>query len=232
MTGAVNIYNGEPIPLDSIEFVIVTGSAPFLGIYNSPPWPPYPCGCIDDTAAGYIKALTHTVGNIWSYHTIIPIGQPCGIIGYKFGVIYPGYDTINGGSGSLMNELPFSVNHNLLLTGLQPIIVINDLFGHPLPPDNVEQIENLIPDRFILEQNYPNPFNPTTKIRYNIPEFTNVVFKVFNMLGEEIETLVNSEQSAGVYEATFDASNLSSGIYFYTLKTESFSSSKKMILIK
>ncbi|MBK7499803.1 MAG: T9SS type A sorting domain-containing protein [Ignavibacteriales bacterium] len=85
---------------------------------------------------------------------------------------------------------------------------------------------------YFLEQNYPNPFNPTTKIRYSIPEYSSVTLKVFNLLGEEIETLVNSEQSAGVYEATFDASNLSSGIYFYTLKTDNFSSSKKMILIK
>ena len=84
----------------------------------------------------------------------------------------------------------------------------------------------------ILEQNYPNPFNPSTKIRYSIPEHSSVTLKVFNLLGEEIETLVNGEQSAGVYEATFDASNLSSGIYFYTLQTENFSSSKKMILIK
>jgi hypothetical protein len=237
ITGAVNIYNGEPIPLDSIEFVIVTGSAPFLGIYNSPPWPPYPCGCIDDTAAGYIKALTHTVGNIWSYHTIIPIGQPCGIIGYKFGAIYPGYDTINSGIGSLMNELPFGVNHNLMLTGLQSIIVINDLFGHPLPPDNVERIDNIIPSGYNLEQNYPNPFNPTTKIRYSIPSVgtrhaLSVQIKVYDVLGREVATLVDDEQPAGVYEAAFDATQLTSGVYFYTLSTSNFSFTKKMILMR
>jgi len=229
MTGAVNRHNGEPIPLDSIEFVIVTGTTQFLGSYYHNP---SPCYCIDDTAFGYIKALTHISENIWSYHTTIPIGQHCGIFGYKFGVIYPGSDTISSGFNSLMNELPYGVYHNILLTGLQNTLVINNWFGYPVPPDNVEQIENLLPSDFILEQNYPNPFNPTTKIRYSITEYSSVSLKVFNLLGEEIETLFNGEQSAGVYEATFDASQLTSGVYFYTLKTDNFSSSKKMILIK
>ncbi|MBK7499802.1 MAG: hypothetical protein IPI19_12055 [Ignavibacteriales bacterium] len=147
MTGAVNRHNGEPIPLDSIEFVIVTGTTQFLGSYYHNP---SPCYCIDDTAFGYIKALTHISENIWSYHTTIPIGQHCGIFGYKFGVIYPGSDTISSGFNSLMNELPYGVYHNILLTGLQNTLVINNWFGYPVPPDNVEQIENLIPDRFIF----------------------------------------------------------------------------------
>ena len=96
----------------------------------------------------------------------------------------------------------------------------------------MEKIENLLPTNYQLEQNYPNPFNPSTKIRYSIPEYSFVTLKVFNLLGEEIETLVNSEQSAGVYEATFDASDLTSGVYFYTLKTNNSSFTKKMMLIR
>ncbi|MBP9119980.1 MAG: T9SS type A sorting domain-containing protein [Ignavibacterium sp.] len=145
--------------------------------------------------------------------------------------MYPGADTVNGGIAYLNNEFPFGTNHFSILFD-QPISVSNNWFGHLSLPDGVERIENLLPSEYHLEQNYPNPFNPTTKIRYSIPEYSSVTLKVFNLLGEEIETLFNGEQSAGVYEATFDASKLSSGIYFYALQTDNFSSSKKMILIR
>jgi hypothetical protein len=103
---------------------------------------------------------------------------------------------------------------------------------------SVEDEDHLISD-FQLFQNYPNPFNPITKIKYTIPNVTLskvegslVSLKVFDVLGNEIATLVNEEKHAGSYEVEFDASSLSSGIYFYQLKTETFSSVKKMILIK
>lgn len=88
------------------------------------------------------------------------------------------------------------------------------------------------PKGFYLSQNYPNPFNPNTLISFNIPVQSNVKVKVFSMLGKEVETLVNKELSAGNYSINFDASNLSGGVYFYKLETESFSETKKMILIK
>ncbi len=226
MTGAINWYNGEPIPVDSIDYVVVLGSVPWLG--NS--WATH-CWCPDDTVNGLLKVLTHTSGNIWSYDTTLPVGINLGPFEFRFGAMYPGADTVNGGVAYLNNEFPFGVNHfNVLLN--HPISVSNNWFGHPTGPDAVEQIKDIIPDKFKLEQNYPNPFNPTTKIRYSIPKNSFVTLKVFNLLGEEIETLVNSEQSAGVYEATFDASKLSSGIYFYTLQTKNFNLTKKMILIR
>jgi hypothetical protein len=83
-----------------------------------------------------------------------------------------------------------------------------------------------------LSQNYPNPFNPSTKITFSIPEEGLVSLKVFNILGEEVATLLNQEMKTGVYEFDFNASNLSSGIYFYTIKANSFTSTKKMMLIK
>ena len=226
MTDAINWYNGESIPVDSIDYVVVLGSVPWLG--NS--WAPH-CWCPDDTVNGLLKVLTHTSGNIWSYDTTLPVGINLGPFEFRFGAMYPGADTVNGGIAYLNNEFPFGTNHFSVLFD-QPISVSNNWFGHLSLPDGVERIENTIPAEHKLEQNYPNPFNPTTKIRYSITEHSSVTLKVFNLLGEEIETLVNSEQSAGVYEATFDASNLSSGIYFYTLQTDNFSSSKKMILIK
>ena len=85
---------------------------------------------------------------------------------------------------------------------------------------------------YILHQNYPNPFNPTTVISYQVPTNSKVELKVYDVLGREVETLVNERQNAGEYSVTFDASNLSSGVYFYKLQTERFLETKQMVLIK
>ncbi|MFZ1280236.1 MAG: M28 family peptidase [Ignavibacteriaceae bacterium] len=85
---------------------------------------------------------------------------------------------------------------------------------------------------FALDQNYPNPFNPSTKINYSIKEKSNVELKIFDLLGGEVATLVNEEKSPGNYEVIFDASNLSSGVYLYTIKAGSFVQTRKMLLMK
>lgn len=85
---------------------------------------------------------------------------------------------------------------------------------------------------YSLGQNFPNPFNPSTKISYYLPEASNVTLKIFNSVGQEIRTLINSRQSAGQYVISFDASVLSSGIYFYRLQAGNFLDVKKMNLIK
>jgi hypothetical protein len=85
---------------------------------------------------------------------------------------------------------------------------------------------------YSLSQNYPNPFNPTTTIEYEIPKRTNVKIEVFDLLGKNIETLLSKEQSAGNYKLNYDASKLSSGIYFYKITAGGFVQTKKMILIK
>ena len=89
-----------------------------------------------------------------------------------------------------------------------------------------------IPAKFELTQNYPNPFNPATQIEYSIPQSGLVTLKVFNLLGQEVATLLSEVQNAGSYKATFDASRLSSGVYFYRLDVGNFSATKKMILMK
>jgi len=81
-------------------------------------------------------------------------------------------------------------------------------------------------------QNYPNPFNPSTSIRYEIPKTGLVKIVIFDENGREVESLVNEKQTAGTYEATWDASKYPSGVYFYRLTTESYSETKKMILLK
>jgi hypothetical protein len=90
----------------------------------------------------------------------------------------------------------------------------------------------LVVNQFNLEQNYPNPFNPSTSINYTLAERSNVSIKVYDVLGEEVATLVNANQDAGAHTINFDASNLASGLYIYTLNAGNFTSSKKMMLLK
>jgi hypothetical protein len=105
----------------------------------------------------------------------------------------------------------------------------------PYPPGypvSVREYNGIVPGKFTLEQNFPNPFNPSTTIRFSIPEAGMVNLSVYNLLGEKVEEVMNRDMKAGSYEYTFDASNLSSGVYFYTIKTANYTASKKMILMK
>jgi hypothetical protein len=90
----------------------------------------------------------------------------------------------------------------------------------------------IVPEDLSLEQNYPNPFNPSTKISFSLPFKDNVTLKVFNSLGQEVSSLINSEIEAGYHEVNFNAANLPSGIYVYSLNTSKGFVSKKMMLIK
>jgi ligand-binding sensor domain-containing protein len=92
--------------------------------------------------------------------------------------------------------------------------------------------ENTIPKSYALYQNYPNPFNPSTTIEFDIPEKTNVKLIIYDILGREIETIVDKELEPGKYKLNFNATDLPSGVYFYTLKTPKFTKTNKMLLIK
>ncbi len=96
----------------------------------------------------------------------------------------------------------------------------------------VQQTSSITPAAFLLNQNYPNPFNPETKINFSIPKTSNTVLKVFNTNGTEVQTLVNQNLQAGTYSVEFGNTNLTSGIYFYTLTSGEFKETKKMILVK
>jgi hypothetical protein len=104
--------------------------------------------------------------------------------------------------------------------------------GNYLYFDLYGMVEVSMPMKFTLSQNYPNPFNPVTKIQYELPKSGYVKLIIFDLLGREMETIVNEKQTAGTYEATFNASQYSSGIYFYRLITDGFSDTKRMVLIK
>ena len=97
---------------------------------------------------------------------------------------------------------------------------------------DVELIGQQIPDHFDLFNNYPNPFNPSTRIRFAVPEISNVKIEVYNLTGEKVTTLINEIKSAGYYEVNFNAVKLASGIYFYRIEAGSFIQVKKMLLLK
>jgi hypothetical protein len=98
----------------------------------------------------------------------------------------------------------------------------------------IEPISSIIPNEFSLSQNYPNPFNPATKIRFSISSSGQgqTYIKVFDILGKEVQTLVDEHLSAGIYEVTFDASKLTSGVYFYRIVAGDFIDTKRMVLVK
>jgi hypothetical protein len=97
---------------------------------------------------------------------------------------------------------------------------------------NIVNVDIATPAKFELSQNYPNPFNPSTTIRYQLPVNSRITLKVFDMLGKEVTTLVNEQKLAGSYEVTLNADRLSSGVYYYQLKTDNFVQTKKLALVK
>ena len=126
-------------------------------------------------------------------------------------------------------------SNNKIYTAFEGLIVLSNDFT-----TDVKENKTIISNSFSLSQNYPNPFNPSTTIEYSIPAVgdeyirptNNVTLKIYDILGEEITTLVNKKQTPGNYDVKFNAGNLSSGIYFYRLKAGNFSKTNKMILLK
>ena len=99
-------------------------------------------------------------------------------------------------------------------------------------PTAVNETKPSLPAAYTLNQNYPNPFNPSTVISYSIPKSSLVTIKIFNILGQEVKTLISQQQNPGTYKVSFDASKLSSGVYFYSLTAGGFNQVKKMMLLK
>jgi Secretion system C-terminal sorting domain/FIMAH domain len=120
-----------------------------------------------------------------------------------------------------------------LITEVQKIIdaIENDLAKSSFNSDQIVE-QSLTPDQYQLKQNYPNPFNPNTQIKYQLPERGFVTIKIYNVMGQEINTLVNQIKEPGTYKLTFDGDQLSSGIYYCILKTNDYHETIKMILLK
>ncbi len=227
--------NGDPIT--KVDSLFIAGSTPPLfWIWDEPTRDRsklrmYDDGRYPDKVAGdtiYAVALTFPK---WSIK---------GPIQFKFAV-----------NGIVDNEAGFQEDHLLFLDDMpdQPgSKAINELevvkFGRQRGlgafKDTVKIVNKFtsvkqtdeIPLTYALYQNYPNPFNPTTTIKYSIPNTERVTLKIYNILGQEVATLVDEEQKPGVYELKFDAGNLASGVYFYRLKAGGFTAVKKMMLVK
>lgn len=132
----------------------------------------------------------------------------------------------NGGGINIYNGGIYSFD-NTKIGGLY-VRCLKDETGTAIEEDNGIGM----PTRYTLSQNYPNPFNPTTSITYSIPKTSFVRIKVYDVLGNEVATLVNEEKSAGNYSVKFEKNNLSSGIYFYQIKSENYIETKKMVLLR
>ena len=144
-----------------------------------------------------------------------------------------GYWQLDEGSGQSAEDLSYYSNDATLGTSANPDASDPTWVQANILILNVEDgINNSsIPTRFSLSQNYPNPFNPTTTIQYQIPELSFVKLKVYDVLGNEILTLVNEEKPAGNYKLNWNATNIPSGVYFYKIKAGSFVVTKKMVLL-
>jgi len=124
---------------------------------------------------------------------------------------------------TVVGNFPYSCEVHVAL-GMTGVIIVETATSVNNDKITVEDFE--------LRQNYPNPFNPSTKISFTIPVSADVQLKVFNVLGNEISTLINEQLFAGNYTVPFNAVNLSSGIYFYSLSVNGFTKTKEMVLLK
>ena len=143
------------------------------------------------------------------------------------------YSATGGYQWILSDSIPSGTNYKIKISSINGMLedMSESDFTIVYDPSDVERTKEYVND-YRLEQNYPNPFNPTTKIEFNIPKSGFVSLKIYNILGNEITTLINEEKSAGGYRVDFDASKLPSGVYFYTLNAGSFSQTRKMLLLK
>ncbi len=127
----------------------------------------------------------------------------------------------------LVNDIVF--NNNFAFTSTSG----NGIWRRPLSEViGIQNISTEIPSSFSLSQNYPNPFNPATNIKFNIAKLSDVKIVVYDVMGREVQTLVNESLKPGTYEVTFDGSQLTSGVYFYRLTSDNFSDTKRMLLVK
>jgi hypothetical protein len=194
----------------------VSSSSYVLGLYNR-----------GDYGSGHGWAAVHSVAwNCNSGSRKIIIQKPPTAQNYAIGCV-----------GVVTGAGPFSGAQGYIegtgMSGLTPSSLYKGQLAERLAAvTGVARSESLIPERIFLEQNYPNPFNPTTTIRFRVSSSGLVTLKIVDVLGKEVTTLVNGICHAGAYTIPWEASRLSSGVYFYTLQTERQTETKKLLLIK
>ncbi|MCF8353770.1 MAG: T9SS type A sorting domain-containing protein, partial [Melioribacteraceae bacterium] len=142
------------------------------------------------------------------------------------------YEINTDGMGSREVRLRLAINTNTDAVYTLGELVNDDQIITKQGTKTISYAGSLEVKEYALSQNYPNPFNPTTNIMYQLPKEGRVVIKLYDILGREIQTLVNEPKSQGRYEFTFDGSKLSSGVYIYRITSGEFTASKKFILMK
>ncbi len=143
-------------------------------------------------------------------------------------------DTLHIAGYASLYDVAFDENKDMFTQSFYSWVVEKWHYTGTLPTVIVDAVrqESITPGKFDLTQNYPNPFNPTTNIKFTLPQNDHVVLTVENILGQTVATLIDENMSVGTHVVTLNASKLSSGIYFYTLKTKNFTATKKMTLLK
>ena len=134
---------------------------------------------------------------------------------------------VSDGTDTLGVSQDYDEDEDMFITLFRPITLTRAL------QVSNEDDEFGIPTEYSLDQNYPNPFNPTTNIRFALPQASRVSLTIYNVLGQQVATLINGEQRvAGRYTVSFDASSLASGLYIYRIQAGSFINTRKMLLVK
>lgn len=191
--------------------------------------------CYDNKSAGgpYLWIFTQGAGAGAPQNIVqlqLPNGTPTGMAHNVISDVGSGNtDAIAGG---LFSMTDFASGFFTIGGVLQGAPIADLVFVYEIGTLSSVQNEGELPSVFNLNQNHPNPFNPTTTISYSLPQAENVKLSIYNLIGEEIGLLVNEFQQPGNYNLKFDAADLPSGIYFYSLTAGNFSETRKMMLVK
>jgi photosystem II stability/assembly factor-like uncharacterized protein len=191
------------------------------------------------TTNGGVNWLSQRLGTVVGYESVFFINHNTGyavgnwweIATYKLikttnaGV---NWTTVSQGNGNPYFDIFFADVNTGWITGYDGLILKTTNAGSTF----ISGQNNQLPSGFKLFQNYPNPFNPITKIKYSVSKNSFVIIKVYDILGKEIFTLTEKQHLPGVYELTFDASKLNSGMYIYKINADGFTDTKKMLVIK
>lgn len=220
------VPTGYPDQIDPALFthIDITGSLTNMDIY------------VQRSMGGMRPGVTSSISGVVLSNNI-PVSNA--VIYTKQGEEYVGFGVTNSLGEYKINNIPAGdyiiIAHKVGTQSEQRVITVNENNNRSLNFSLTSKTgftSNTNPFEFALLQNYPNPFNPNTVISYSIAAEGNVTLKIFNSAGQQVSELVNTYQTAGIYNAEFNASSLSSGVYFYRLDANGFTATNKMILVK
>lgn len=180
----------------------------------------------DKYGNAYVTGKSNNYNLGYGYTTIkySPTGEQLWVKRYDGGFSY---------GNSEAKKIIVDTNLNIYVSGNSDISGITEIATIKYSQlTGIQTISNNVPDKFLLYQNYPNPFNPSTVVRFSLPVASQVSLKVYDVMGREVQTLVNERVQAGSYEVKFDGSNLNSGVYFYRIITDEFNDTRRMLLLK